>query len=239
MAARRILVVNPNASVEVTDRYVAEACLLAGPGVTIEGVTGRFGARIVSAEAEHAIAAHSALELIAEHAAGFDAVILAISFDSGLEAARQVLPLPVVGTTEAALAAARGRVGVVTFGAASRPLYERLLAGRALVGIETVEAATAADYLTPGAQDDAALAAVEALAARGAQAAAICGAALVGIARRLAPRASIPVHDGGAAVAAALAAPPVPHPIVRPLAGSVGLPPRLAALLDGSWSLEP
>jgi hypothetical protein len=126
---RRILAINPNTSAAVTDAFVAEARRRAPWDVTVEGVTGRFGAGIVSTEAENVVAGHSALALAAEHAAGFDAVILAISFDTALRALRETLPVPVVGITEAALRAAGARpLGVVCFGAVSLPLYVRLIA---------------------------------------------------------------------------------------------------------------
>lgn len=239
---RRLLVVNPNTTPAVTQRFVAEARALAGDSAQVEGVTGRFGAAIVSTPGEDVVAAHSALDLMAEHGAGADAVILAISFDSGLAAAREVMPLPVVGITEAALRAAQpvGPVGVVIFGEVSRGLYARVIAGHGIpvTAIEAVEIGSAADYLDEGARDVAVLAAVARLAAGGARAAVICGAVVVGIARRLAPRAALPLFDGGSAVAAALAAAsarPALRQAPRPLSGSTGLPPRLAALLAGTW----
>src|SRR4051794_8850066 len=99
----RLLVVNPNTSAEVTARFVAEARAVAPPGTVIEGVTGSFGAAIVTTHAENAIAGHAMLDLLAHHAAGHDAVILAISFDTALAAAGDVLDIPVVGITRSAL----------------------------------------------------------------------------------------------------------------------------------------
>ncbi len=99
------------------------------------------------------------LDLLAEHHARFDAAILAISFDSGLFAARDLVPIPVIGMTEAALqaAAADGEpVGVVLFGEASLPLYEahfaRLPEGRAIRAIRVVKITSVATYLDADAQ---------------------------------------------------------------------------------------
>jgi len=239
----RLLAVNPNTSGEVTEAFLTEARRVAPEGVAIEGVTGRFGARIVTTEAENLIAAHSALDLVARHAAGFDGVILAISFDTALRAVREVLPMPVVGLTEAAARAAGAsgrRFGVVTFGLVSLPIYRRLLAGYRFepVAWDCVEIGSATDYLDPGAKDQAVAAAVERLALQGAEAVVICGAAIVGMAARLAPAAPVPLYDGSAAVAAGLSAvaswqPDTERP--RPVGGSVGLAPELAALIAGDW----
>src|SRR6478735_3823964 len=109
----RLLAINPNTSVTVTARFLTEARRSLPNTATLDGATGRFGAGIVSSLAENVIAAHAALELLARHGGGYDAVILAISFDTALEAARDLMPVPVIGMTEAAIIAARahGEVG--------------------------------------------------------------------------------------------------------------------------------
>ncbi len=239
----RLLVVNPNTSTEVTEAYVAAARAVAPEGVTLTGVTGRFGARIVSTEAENVIAGHSALDLVAEHAAGHDAVILAISFDTALSALQSVLPMPVRGITGAALqsaaAAGGGRVGVVFFGEVSRALYHSVISGYGVApsGMAAVEIGSVSDYLLPEAKDAAVLEACARLKRDGAEAIVICGAAIVGMAARLAPRFGLPLFDGIDALHACLAdlaepradsaAPPAP------IATCVGLSPALTALLRG------
>ena len=236
----RVLVVNPNASPEVTEAYLTAARAVVPGDMALTGVTGRFGARIVSTEAENIIAGHAALDLVAEHARGISARILAISFDTGLDALRSVLPMPVIGITAAALrAAATGgrRVGIVFFGEVSRSLYERVIASNGIVpvGMEAIAIGDAADYLSPEAKDAVVLEACMRLAGQGAEAIVICGAAIVGMAARLAPRLPLPVHDGLEAVHSCISgqvacAPDHAH---RPLADSTGLPPKLAALLRG------
>ncbi|MFO1147437.1 MAG: aspartate/glutamate racemase family protein [Alsobacter sp.] len=240
----RLLALNPNTSSEVTDRFVAEARRAAAGRAEISGVTGRFGARIVVRRAENAIAGHAALDLLACHAGGFDAVILAISFDTALAALREVSPVPVVGITAAAVAAAAtaGGVGLLTFGEASRPLYEDLVASGALGDVvratASVPVADADGYLAQGALDDKALAAIEGLAGQaGVGAVALCGAAIVGMARRLAGRSPLPLFDGaGPSVEAALALArrgPAPAAPVPRFSACVGLSPELAFLLGG------
>jgi allantoin racemase len=240
----RLLIVNPNTSVTVTDRFCAEARAVAPEGVVIHGVTGAFGAAIVSTEAENVVAGHAALQLLARYGGAHDAAILAISFDSALDAAREVMSIPVVGLTEASIDEAltgRSKIGLVVFGAVSRPLYERLLLryGRTapVVGIEIVDVASSQNYLDHTDRDQRVLAAAERLVAReGAQAVVVCGAAVVGIARRLRDRLSVPLIDGAApavrsvlrCLQTALAWTPP-----RPLGGTSGLDPALAALIAG------
>lgn len=209
----RILVVNPNRSLGVTNTFVTHARAVAPSGVIIDGVTGTFGAEIVSMEAENIIAAHSALDLLARHAEGYDAAILAISYDSGLDGAREVMPIPVIGMTEAALMAATaidGPIGIVVFGASSLPLYQRLVRRYGLehriAGWEVVMIGSAAGYLTPETQDEAVIQAILRLQSRrGVAAVVICGTAIVGMAQRLQPRVDVRVFDSAApSVAAAL-----------------------------------
>jgi len=236
----RILVVNPNTSPEVTAAYMATARAVVPQGVILTGATGRFGARIVSTPAENVVAGHSALDLVAEHAEGQDSVILAISFDTALDALRSVLSIPVVGISEAALRAATAPgwpVGVVFFGEVSRGLYEQVLARNGIVpvGMEAVEVAGAADYLSPEEKDAAVLDACLRLQGQGAGAIVILGAAIVGMAARLAPKLSLPVHDGIEAVHACLSGrmPAARGHGHRPLGENVGLSPALGRLLRG------
>lgn len=240
----RLLVVNPNTSEGVTASFVAEARSVAPSGTVIDGVTGTFGAAIVSTHAENAVAGHAMLDLLAHHAAGYDAVILAISFDTALRAAREVLPVPVVGITQAALleaSAGSGKIGLILFGSVSRPLYDELLVRYGLVDrvadIEIIEVATAAGYLDTTSRDDAVVVAAMSLAGHDEVAAiVICGAAIVGMASRIQPRVPVPLFDGAApSVRAALRmiGQNERHVPPRTLAGSTGLSPALTRLLAG------
>ncbi|MCR9088647.1 MAG: aspartate/glutamate racemase family protein [Rhodobacteraceae bacterium] len=242
MATRlRILAVNPNTSQEVTEAYLREVRRIAPKGVTIDGVTGKFGARIVSTKAENTIAGHAMLDLIAEHGAGYDGVILAISFDTALRSAQEVLTVPVVGVTQAALAAAGAQsadLGVVVFGDSSLPMYQHVIDGYGVhpVGYENVCLGSAEAYLAPQALDQEVVAACRRLASAGAGAVVICGTVIVGMAARLQAEAGVPLFDGASALALCLDriragdSGPV-RPI--PLGGTTGLSPELTALLRG------
>ena len=199
----KLLLINGNMTQAVTDAVVSEARRVAAPGTEITGVTAAFGANIVTREAENVIAGHAVLELLARHHAGFDAVILAISFDTALEAARQTSPIPVLGMTESALEAAGAvaeRIGVILFGGISRPLYEalfqRLPSGRKIAAIRVIDIASVSAYLDTEALENAILTEVSSLAGDGIPAVVICGAAMAGIAERLQPRAQSRLFDG-------------------------------------------
>ncbi len=143
----RILLINPNTSEFVTDRAVNAAREIAASDTTVEGVTGQFGAPIINSETDMVVGAHSAVDLAALHATGFDGVGLAVSFDTGLAALREMLPIPVAGMAESSirLALKQGeRIALVSFGERTRPLYERLalryMSQDKLAGVRCMEA---------------------------------------------------------------------------------------------------
>src|SRR4051812_40108573 len=184
----KLLLVNGNTTQAVTDRVVAEATRCAAPGTAITGVTARFGVSIVSTEAEEAIAGHAVLDALAANFAGHDAAILAISFDTALLGARQIVPIPVVGMTEASLLTAcllGRRFGLISFGQSSRAMYSDVVqrAGLAqrMAAHETIELANATAYLREGGQDAAVIDAAGRLITAGADAVVVAGAAIAGI----------------------------------------------------------
>jgi len=84
---------------------------------------------MINSETDIAIGAYAAIELAAKHAAAYDAVGLAISFDAGLQALRNMLDIPVAGFAEASIKAGlqRGdRLAIVSFDNRTKSLYERL-----------------------------------------------------------------------------------------------------------------
>lgn len=241
----RLLVANPNTTPQVTELCARAARAVASPGTEIVPLTGRFGARIINSRAENAIAAHAMLEMLAEHADGADAVLLAVSYDTALLAARELLPIPVVGMTEASMYAAcllGTRFGLVTFGTPG--LYHDLVASQGLTGrlagIRAIAASAVDAYSTPEKVDGLVAEAAKALAEEtGAEAVALCGAAMAGMPVRIAARVPVPVLDGIAAgvglcemlvrlkpAKARLGS--LAHPGQRP---SIGLAPALEAML--------
>ncbi|WP_407519592.1 aspartate/glutamate racemase family protein [Methylobacterium oryzisoli] len=236
----RILLINPNTTAAVTEQAAAQVRRLVPAEVV--AVTGRFGAAYIATRAACAIAAHAALDALAEHVAGCDGVYLACFGDPGLLALKEVSPVPVIGMAEAALhlACLRGRrIGVVTGGALWKPMLEEFaaaqgLAGR-LAGIRTI-APTGGEIAR---DPDAALSRLAAACRAGAEddgadVVVLGGAALAGLAARIQPDVPVPVIcsvEAGARMMLAALAVPVGAP--PPPSRSTGLSPALARLLGG------
>lgn len=242
----RILVANANTTAAVTGICAAAARAAALPGTEIVAATPDFGPAIISSRAENAIAGHGILDCLARHHAGCDAAVLAVSYDTALAAARQLLPIPVVGMTEAACLTAcmlGGRFGLVTF--SSRELYRELiaayglasrLAGIALVAASPYAAAADPDGVAAKVAD-----AAGTLAREGADAVILGGAALAGMGGRIQDAVPVPLVDGiaaGVRLAEALAGLGLRKPGAGSYAApkgraSVGLGDPLGALLRG------
>ncbi len=246
MRAMRILLANANTTEAITGACVAAGRAAAAPGTEIIGATPAFGPRVISTRVENAIAAYAVLETLAAHAGTVDAVVLAVSHDTGLEAARQLMPCPVLGMTEAACLTALtlgGRFAVLTLGLSVAP-YEELVARHGLAArcaaVEGVDATPADALRDPEGVQRLLLDAIGKLAAR-ADSVVLAGAALAGMDRVLRPSAALPLLDG-IACAVKLAEMLVPLRLPKPSAGSyaapsgresVGLSPPLASLLKG------
>jgi allantoin racemase len=242
----RLLVANANTTEAITQACAEAARVAAAPGTEIIPATPRFGPAVISSRAENVIAGHALLELLAEHAGHVDAVLLAVSHDTALEAARQMMPCPVVGMTEAACLVgcmAGGRFGLVTFGGVEtyRELVGRHGLSSRLAGLAGVDATPPEAVADPEGVGAKVLAAVGSLAAQGADSVVLAGAALAGFDRRLQARAAVALLDGmacGVRMAEMLVALKLPKPrggsyaALRGRSG-VGLSPALTAMLRG------
>jgi len=241
----RILVANANTTEAITEACVAAARNAAAAGTEIIGATPSFGPRVIASRAENAIASHAVLDTLAAHAGQVDAVVLAVSHDTALDAARQLMPCPVIGMTEAACLTAcllGARFAILTIGQPTA--YEDLVARHGL------SARCSAVHAIPGTVQDVMrdpelakrrmLEAVATLAER-ADAVVLAGAVLAGMDRVLQPQAPVPLLDGiscAVKLAEMLVALGLPKPGTGPFAAlagreSVGLSAPLAALLRG------
>lgn len=199
----KILLVNPNLTQAVTERVLESAQAAARPGTHFQAVTGSFGPVVIGSRAENALAAHGVLELVAKHGPGCDAVVLAVSLDTAAWACRELLDVPVVAMTEAALHTAAllaPRFGVLTYGRRLGPVYRELvegcgLAGR-LSGVGTVEVTPQQTFTDP----DFVLAAVRQgaldLVEGGAECVVLAGAAMAAMAPLLQADVPVPLLDG-------------------------------------------
>lgn len=242
----KLLLINPNTTQAVTDAVLVAARAAARPGTELAAVTGRFGPVVIGSRAENALAQHGVLQLAAEHAAGCDAVVLAVSLDTGLWACRELLHVPVIGMTEAGLLMASSvgtRIGLVTYGQRMGPLYRELAEGYGLgsrlAGIATLDVAAQQTFSEPQRVREATLAAARQLVERdGAEAVLLAGAAMATMAAALQPELDVPLLDG-VACAVALAEAHAGLKLPKARVGSVsatggrevsGLSPELTAL---------
>ena len=227
----RILIVNANTSQIVTDKVAAQARASASAGTEIVAVTGSFGGRVIGTRAEHAIGEHSTIALVSQHAPGCDAVVIGVSYDTGLRGARELLPVPVVGMTEAGLLTAcmlGGRIGVISFGRRVLPLYHELVASYGLTariaGWRVLESTVAYRSGAHDELDRELVAAANDLVEReGAETVVLTGAVMAGVPARLQKDVPVPLIDCMAcAVRQAELLVQLDHP--KPRAGSYAAP---------------
>lgn len=200
----KLLIINPNISQSVTDLIEAEARRTIAVDTELTMRTAPFGVAYIETRAEAAVGGFAVLNELAEYYAGHDAAIVAAFGDPGLAAAREMLPIPVVGMTEAALMSASmlgGRFSIVAISRRIRAWYQetvdmhglssRLASIRcldeALPNIGTVQADMGPQLLAL---------CEAAIREDGADVIIIAGAPLAGLARTIADRIPVPVVDG-------------------------------------------
>lgn len=203
----RILVLNPNTSTGITERLMAAARPAAAPGTALHALTAPRGFPYIATRAEAQIGGAIALEMLAEHQAGFDAAIIAAFGDPGLLGARELFDIPVVGMAEAAMLTAcmlGRRFAIVTFAQALGPWYQECvemhgLMGR-LAGIRMLDGAFAS---VSDVQDEKEELLVQlanaAVRENEADVVILAGAPLAGLAHRVRERIPVPVVDQMAA----------------------------------------
>lgn len=205
----KILVINPNISLSVTEliRNEAQRAALADTEITM--ATAPFGVAYIETPGEAVVGAYASLQLLAQHSAGHDVAIIAAFGDPGVAAAKELLDIPVIGLTESAVAAAfllGGRFAIVgisqrigawyvqtvsQLGLSSRMVgYRGLKQGFASVGTVQHEAReTLREMCLACVEED------------GADSIILAGAPLAGLAREIAGDIPVPLIDGvGSAV---------------------------------------
>lgn len=200
----RLLIVNANTSAFVTAKIADAARGVAAPGTEIVPLNGRFGAHVIGTRTELAVAEHATLDILAQHARGADAVVIAVSYDVALRAAREMLDIPVVGITEAALLTAcmlGGQIGVVVFGARVLPIYQELVRSHGLqgrvAGWRVVESQAPYSAGDQGEADALTVVAANQLVAQDhAEVIVLTGAVMAGVPARLQPQIDVPVLEG-------------------------------------------
>lgn len=251
----RLLVINPNITASVSALIQAEAERSASPGTAITMLTAPFGVAYIETRFEALIGAYATAQLAAEHHAGHDAVIVAAFGDPGLWGLREVLPVPVLGMTESALASAcllGHRFSIIAISQRIQAWYREAVEANGLIDRLASIRALDRPLASIGAVQQDHAAALRALCERavdedGAEVIVLAGAPLAGLARTLHGQLPVPVVDGvssavrhaeslvalapGRATRGSYAPPPAkPH---------AGLPPAMAALLEAAQRRAP
>jgi Asp/Glu/hydantoin racemase len=240
-----ILLINPNTTQSITDLVLRTARRFAAKDTRLRAVTGAFGPRYIASRVGYVIAGHAAVDAFANDRGRKDAVVLACFGDPGLDALREIAPVPVVGMADASIlqAAALGRrFSIVTGGARWKPMLEEFVASRGLAdrlaSVRTV-APTGADIARDPKAALSLLAKGCAACAQedGADVVILGGAGLAGLAAKLKPMVDVPLLDG-VACALSLAEARARHTPGKPRrrapaapVESVGLSPALAKLI--------
>lgn len=102
----KLLILNPNTSESVTTLIRDEARRSANVDTELTTLTAPFGVAYIETRFEALIGAYAAAQMVADHAQGHNAVIVAAFGDPGLAGLREVLSVPVLGLTESALMSA-------------------------------------------------------------------------------------------------------------------------------------
>ena len=125
----RILVVNPNTTVSMTEKIGAAARRVASAGTEIVAVNSAFGPASIEGFYDEAMSLAGLLAVI-RNSQDHDAVVIACFDDTGLDAARCLTDKPVIGIGEAAYHMASmisNKFSVVTTLARSVPALEHNL----------------------------------------------------------------------------------------------------------------
>ncbi len=203
----RILVVNVNTTISMTNSIAKQASAIANPGTEIVGLTPRFGADSCEGNFESYLAAIAVMDAVQAYDQPFDAVIQAGYGEHGREGLQEILDVPVVDITEAAASTAMflgHKYSVVTTLDRTVPLIEdRLL----LAGLSARCASVRASGLGVLELEEDPERAVEAIAQQAEEAVRIdkaeviilgCGG-MAGLNDRVAERTGVPIVDGVAA----------------------------------------
>jgi Asp/Glu/hydantoin racemase len=244
----KILLVNPNITAAITELMAGEARRVAAPGTEVVTATARFGTLYIENRAEAAIAAHAVLDALAEHGAGCDAAIVSAFGDPGLGGAKELLDIPVVGISEAALLSAwllGRRFSIVCLTPRLRTWYTECVAEHGLAArLAAVRALDVPVRDITRAHEELA-APLVALCQRTvdedeAEVVILGGGPLAGLAHRIAPQVAVPLLDG-VACAVPMAQMLVNMGVRAPTRGSfarprskpaTGLSPWLTRLVD-------
>jgi Asp/Glu/hydantoin racemase len=205
---KRLLLINPNTSTEVTRRLTHFLQALLPNLVQLDAVTAQFGASYIACEASHAVAGHAVLDAWAQYLTenpAPDGVLIGCFGDPGLFALKQSSSCAVTGLAESAFieAAAHGDFAIVTGGERWRPMLVRLAQSlgydKKLKHIEIVTPTGAQLMADPEMAHACLTQACQSAKAQGIQSIIVGGAGLAGYAKKLQREVDVPLIDSAEA----------------------------------------
>lgn len=200
----KLLLINPNISESVSELIRQEAMRSASSDTQVQVVTARFGVAYIETRFESLVGAYATAELAAEHYADADAVVVAAFGDPGLAGLREVMPIPVTGLTEAALASAHllgHRFSIIAISQRIQAWYREVVEsygfGTRLASIRALDRPLSSIGGVQQEHTDALKALAErAVREDGAEVIVLAGAPLAGLARSIKGELPVPVVDG-------------------------------------------
>ncbi|WP_024820792.1 aspartate/glutamate racemase family protein [Arthrobacter sp. 31Y] len=213
----KLLIINPNISDDVTALIEAEALRSAGPDTELIVRTAGHGVEYIETRFEALIAAGAVAELIADytHDAGpgrgregggpaVDGVVVAAFGDPGMPALKELVDVPVIGITEAALCAAAlqgHRFSIIAISDRIQAWYldcvERFGFGGRLASIRSInQSLNSIGSVQADFKETLLELSLKAVEKDGADVVILAGAPLAGLARELEGQIPVPVVDG-------------------------------------------
>lgn len=201
----KILCLNGNTTASITTRVGNEMRRVLKHSAEVIDGTPLIGPSVIKTRVDLSVATHGIVDAAAR-CSDVDGIMLAVSFDTGRDALREALGIPVVGMTEASIAMARmsGRnIGYVSIGKAITPLYKENLSHchlqEDMIAWETIEAPAAYSQNSFTEADATLIAACDEVVKQGADVVVLLGAVLAGAAYRVQESVPVTVIDGGGA----------------------------------------
>lgn len=215
----KLLVINPNISDDVTALIRTEALRSAAPDTELIVRTAGHGVEYIETRFESLIAAGAVAELIAEYAhdggthpgrdggqvdGPVDGVVVAAFGDPGMPALKELVDVPVIGITEAALCAAAlqgHRFSIIAISDRIQAWYldcvERFGFGGRLASIRSInQSLNSIGSVQADFKETLLALSQRAVDEDGADVVILAGAPLAGLARELEGRIPVPVVDG-------------------------------------------
>ena len=200
----KLLVINPNISNDVTALIEAEALRSAGPDTELVVRTAGHGVEYIETRFESLIAAGAVAEIIAEYHGRVDGIVVAAFGDPGMPALKELVDVPVIGITEAALCAAAlqgQRFSIIAISdritAWYRDCVEHFGLGGRLASIRSInQSLNSIGSVQADFKESLLALSRQAVAEDGADVVILAGAPLAGLARDLEGQIPVPVVDG-------------------------------------------